>query len=85
MMSIPPAAVMPETAFVTDIKGEWREGFTPHTTWYPTTPPRVKVVNMFAKAGSGETMPMPSRAGKAAEMRRALDLQIGDGQLVEAQ
>lgn len=30
--SRPPAAVIPDTAFVTDIKGEWRAGDTPQTT-----------------------------------------------------
>lgn len=27
----PPTAVMPEIAFVTDIRGLWRAGVTPHT------------------------------------------------------
>jgi len=30
---IPPTAVMPETALVTAISGEWSECATPHTTW----------------------------------------------------
>ncbi len=29
----PPAAVMPEIAFVTDMSGECRAGVTPHTVW----------------------------------------------------
>ena len=30
-MIMPPAAVMPEIAFVTDMRGEWRAGATPQT------------------------------------------------------
>merc|ERR1719378_722884 len=44
MRSKPPAAVIPDTALVTDIKGEWRAGVTPQTTLYPITPAREKVV-----------------------------------------
>lgn len=31
--SIPPTAVIPEIALVTDMRGEWRAGDTPHTVW----------------------------------------------------
>lgn len=31
MRSIPPTAVIPEMALVTDMSGEWRAGLTPHT------------------------------------------------------
>ena len=30
---MPPAAVIPEMAFVTDMRGEWRAWVTPHTVW----------------------------------------------------
>lgn len=33
--SIPPTAVTPEIALVTDMRGECRAGVTPHTVWYP--------------------------------------------------
>lgn len=34
-MRMPPTAVMPEMALVTDIRGEWRAGTTPQTVWKP--------------------------------------------------
>ena len=62
----PPAAVMPDMALVTDIRGEWRAGVTPQTTLYPITPAREKVVTMVAKAGFGETIPRARREPKPA-------------------
>ena len=62
----PPAAVMPEIALVTDIRGEWRAGVTPQTTLYPITPAKEKVVTMVAKAGFGETIPRLRREPKPA-------------------
>ena len=64
----PPAAVMPDMAFVTDMSGEWRAGVTPHTTLYPITPAKEKVVTMVAKAGFGDTIPRPSREPKPPAM-----------------
>ena len=55
----PPAAVIPEIALVTDIKGECRAGVTPHTTLYPITPASENVVTIVAKAGFGDTKPRP--------------------------
>ena len=55
----PPAAVMPEIALVTDMRGECRAGVTPHTTLYPITPARENVVTIVAKAGFGDTKPRP--------------------------
>lgn len=62
----PPAAVMPEIALVTDIRGEWSAGVTPQTTLYPITPAKEKVVTMVAKAGFGETIPRLRREPKPA-------------------
>ena len=31
--NMPPAAVIPEMALVTDMRGEWRAGVTPQTVW----------------------------------------------------
>lgn len=59
--SIPPTAVMPEMALVTDIRGEWRAGVTPQTVWYPTIPAKPKVVTMVVKAGLGEIIPRPGK------------------------
>ena len=55
----PPAAVIPEIALVTDMRGECRAGVTPHTTLYPITPARENVVTIVAKAGFGDTKPRP--------------------------
>jgi hypothetical protein len=62
--NIPPTAVMPEMALVTDMSGEWRAGVTPHTVWYPTMPARPKVVIIVVKAGFGETIPNPNNPPK---------------------
>lgn len=59
IITSPPAAVIPEIAFVTDIRGECRAGVTPHTTLYPITPASENVVTIVAKAGFGETKPRP--------------------------
>jgi hypothetical protein len=62
--NIPPTAVMPEMALVTDMSGEWRAGVTPHTVWYPTMPARPNVVIIVVKAGFGEAIPKPSNPPK---------------------
>lgn len=33
MSNMPPTAVMPEIALVTDMRGECKAGVTPHTVW----------------------------------------------------
>ena len=35
---MPPTAVMPEMALVTDMSGEWSAGRTPFTAWKPASP-----------------------------------------------
>ena len=55
---IPPKAVVPEMAFVTAIKGEWREWVTPKTTCTPMILLKAKVVNMDENAALGATAPM---------------------------
>ena len=59
MSSKPPAAVIPDTALVTDIRGECKAGVTPHTTLYPMTPAREKVVTIWLKARFGDAIPRP--------------------------
>lgn len=44
-------------ALVTDMRGEWRAGVTPHTVWYPTMPARPKVVTIWVKAALGAARP----------------------------
>merc|ERR1712213_8937 len=53
----PPTAVMPEIAFVTDIKGEWRAGTTDHTVWDPQMQLRPKMALMVVKAELGAPTP----------------------------
>ena len=64
----PPAAVIPDMALVTDIRGECSAGVTPHTTLYPITPAKENVVTMVAKPGLGEMTPRPRREPKPAVM-----------------
>lgn len=60
MRSKPPTAVIPEIAFVTDMRGECKAGVTPHTVWYPTSPDKPNVVNIVVNAWFGDKTPKPS-------------------------
>jgi len=51
---MPPTAVMPEMALVTDMSGECSAGGTPSTAWKPARPASEKVVSIAASFGSGE-------------------------------
>lgn len=55
----------PETALVTDMRGECKAGATPHTTLYPTRLARPKVKKLSMKAvpvafPSAMTPPIPA-------------------------
>lgn len=47
-------------AFVTDMRGEWSAGVTPHTVWYPTIPDKPNTVSMEVNSAFGETIPRPT-------------------------
>jgi hypothetical protein len=64
MQSIPPTAVKPEMALVTDIRGLCNAGTTPHTVWYPATLERPNLVTMDEKAAPGEAMPSAMRPAR---------------------
>ena len=49
---MPPTAVRPEMALVTDISGECSAGVTPHTVWYPQMEARPNLVNSDENAAS---------------------------------
>jgi hypothetical protein len=69
----PPTAVIPEIAFVIDIRGVCRAGFTPQTLWYPATTAREKVVSIEWKAGLvGQRTPKPTIEVRVAAMTPAL-------------
>lgn len=57
----------PEMALVTDMRGECRAGVTPHTVWYPTIPPKPKVVTIWVKAALGEMMPRARQVDRPRE------------------
>lgn len=44
--SMPPTAVSPDMALVTDIRGECSAGDTPHTVWYPQMLASPNLVSM---------------------------------------
>ena len=66
IITSPPAAVIPDIALVTDMRGECRAGVTPHTTLYPITPARENVVIMEANAGFGDMRPRPMTLERTA-------------------
>ncbi len=56
----PPTAVIPEMAFVIDIKGVWRAGVTPQTLKYPAINESEKILDMVKILGSWQTNPNPN-------------------------
>lgn len=68
----PPTAVIPDIAFVIDIRGVCRAGVTPQTEKYPVITDRDKIVLIVKIAGSGQTNPNPRVPSKPAEIVNAL-------------
>lgn len=56
-------------ALVTDMRGEWRAGVTPHTVWYPTMPARPKVVTIWVKAALGAARPRARHVERPGDRR----------------
>lgn len=63
----PPTAVIPEIAFVIDIKGVWREGVTPQTEKYPVITERENILVMVNIAGSAHVYPSPKNPNNPAD------------------
>lgn len=60
-MRRPPTAVIPEIAFVIDIKGVCSAGVTPQTEKYPVITDNEKIVDMVKIAGFVVAYPIPNR------------------------
>ena len=71
--NIPPTIMIPETAFVTDMRGLCKAGVTPQTTWYPTMPAKAKVLSIFRNSGSGAVYPNASAPNIQAEVLTAFN------------
>jgi len=78
---MPPTAVMPEMALVTDMSGECSAGRTPLTAWKPASPASEKVVSMALSLGSDESPARRSSEERSAKATASLAyfLQAGGG------
>ena len=56
----PPTAVIPDMAFVIDIRGVWRAGVTPQTEKYPVITESENIVLMVRIAESAHAYPKPN-------------------------
>ena len=63
----PPTAVIPEIAFVIDIKGVWRDGVTPQTEKYPVITDKEKILVIVKIAGSAQAYPNPRKPKRPAD------------------
>jgi hypothetical protein len=79
--TMPPTAVSPEMALVTDMRGECRAGETPHTVWYPQMEASPNFETIEEKAGEGDTAPRPTMHDRPI----AADRQRGQGWAGEGQ
>jgi hypothetical protein len=62
--SRPPAAVKPEIALVTLMRGVCKAGVTLQTLWYPAIAAKEKVVTIPKNTGSGHKTPKPTNEDK---------------------
>ena len=59
--------MIPEIAFVIDIKGVWRDGVTPHTEKYPVITESEKILVIVKMAGSAHAYPSPKHPNNPAD------------------
>jgi len=71
MIRRPPTAVIPEIAFVIDIRGVWRAGATPQTEKYPVITEREKMLAIVRIAGFVQENPNPKIESNPPDNPRA--------------